>query len=225
MVLSSHCMKRLMARLWVTIESVGIWKEEVVTFSLRDWGKSRKISVRTAGLLAEIQTKNKTRALLSYQLFSKTFTFSVSALDGDKCLASRPGRFTCEERALGYPLDRRLHGSEGRSGRSEDKNVLLLLEIEFRFLGLPAHCTDWAISALAARWSHDGTESSSGTLPNIRISSEVFLHVASSVWDCRACYIVDADLMAVSCFYFCCLELPATLGLRPCSLRKRKNGS
>jgi hypothetical protein len=61
-------------------------------------------------------------------------------------------------------------------------------------------------------------------LPNIRISSEIFLRVASSVWHIRVCHI-DGDFMVVLCSYFCCLELSATLGLRPCSLRKRENGS
>jgi hypothetical protein len=50
--------------------------------------------------------------------------FLTSALEGGEWSASRPCRFTPEERAPRYPLDRRLAGLQSRSGRyGEEKNV------------------------------------------------------------------------------------------------------
>jgi hypothetical protein len=57
--------------------------------------------------------------------------FLTSALDGGEWSASRPGRYTPEERAPPlYPLARRLGGSQSGSGRCEEKKNLPLLGIE-----------------------------------------------------------------------------------------------
>jgi hypothetical protein len=45
------------------------------------------------------------------------YAFLTSALDGGEWSASRPGRFTPQGKSPSYPLDRRLGGPQGRSGR------------------------------------------------------------------------------------------------------------
>jgi hypothetical protein len=44
------------------------------------------------------------------------------ALDGGEWTASRPGRFTPRENSPWYPLDRRLGGTQSRSGRGGEEN-------------------------------------------------------------------------------------------------------
>jgi hypothetical protein len=57
--------------------------------------------------------------------------FSTSALDGGEWSASRSGRFTPQGKGPWYPLDRRLGGSQSRSGHGgEEKNSQSLPGIE-----------------------------------------------------------------------------------------------
>jgi hypothetical protein len=50
--------------------------------------------------------------------------FLTSAVDGGEWSASRPGRFIARGRSPRYPLDRRLGGPQGQSGRcGEEKNL------------------------------------------------------------------------------------------------------
>jgi hypothetical protein len=57
--------------------------------------------------------------------------FLTPALDGGEWSTSRPGRFTSRERAICYPLDRRLGVPQSRSGDGgEEKSSQLLLGLE-----------------------------------------------------------------------------------------------
>jgi hypothetical protein len=63
--------------------------------------------------------------------------FLTSALAGGGWSASRSCRFTPGERDR-YLVDRRLGGPQSRSGRDEEKKILILPGLELRPLGRPA---------------------------------------------------------------------------------------
>jgi hypothetical protein len=52
--------------------------------------------------------------------------FLTSTVTAGEWSASRPGRFTHEERAPRYALDRRLGVPQGRSGRCGNENIFTL---------------------------------------------------------------------------------------------------
>jgi hypothetical protein len=58
---------------------------------------------------------------ISRRISNPKFGSSNSALDGGEWSASRPGRFIPKEKARWYPLDRRLGGSQSRSGRGGEE--------------------------------------------------------------------------------------------------------
>jgi hypothetical protein len=68
-------------------------------------------------------------------------TFLTSPLDEGEWSASRSSRFTRRERALWYPMDRRLGGPQSRSGGGgEEKNSQLLPGLELPIIHPVAQC-------------------------------------------------------------------------------------
>jgi hypothetical protein len=83
----------------------------------------------------------------------------TSALDGGEWSASRHGRFIPQGKSLWYPLNRRLGGSQSRSGRGgEEKNSQPRRESNPRIpivQPVAQRYIDWAITALKAQRSPD----------------------------------------------------------------------